>query len=271
MNIHPTAIVSPRATIADDVEIGPHVIIGDEVALGPGCVIQANAVIEGKTTLGARNRVGYGAILGAPPQDFAFTDSVQSAVRIGDGNTIREYVTIHRGSKDGTATVVGNDCYLMVGAHLGHNVQLGNGVVIANDCLLAGYVEVGDKAVLGGGSVFHQFIRIGRMAMISGGAGFTKDIPPYTLANQDEKVSGINVIGLRRSGFAPAVRTEIRRAFKFVYWGGLNFREAVVKARESSWAPETQYFFDFIAASKRGICPVNRLPHGAEEAGAGDE
>lgn len=265
MKIHPTAIVSPQAQLADDVEIGPNAIVGDEVTLGPGCVVKANAVLEGKTTFGARNVVGYGAIIGAPPQDFAFKESVKSEVRIGDGNTFREYVTIHRGTKEGSATVVGNDCYLMVGAHLGHNVELANGVIIANDCLLAGYVQVGDKAILGGGSVFHQFIRIGQFAMISGGAGFTKDIPPYTLCNQDEKVSGINVVGLRRSGYPPEVRNEIRRAFKFVYWGGLNFRDAVKKAKESTWAPQTQVFFDFIEASKRGICPVSRLPHGNEE------
>ncbi len=269
MKIHPSAIVSPQATLADDVEVGPNAIIGDEVTLGPGCVVKANAVLEGKTTFGARNIIGYGAIIGGPPQDFAFTESVKSEVRIGDGNTFREYVTIHRGTKEGTATVVGNNCYLMVGAHLGHNVQVSNDVIIANDCLLAGYVEVHDKAILGGGSVFHQFIRIGKFAMISGGAGFKKDLPPYTMASHDQEVAGINAIGLRRSGYPAEVRNEIRRAFKLIYWSGLNLRDALKKAAESTWAPPTQEFFDFIASSKRGICPASRQSQ-SEEAGGED-
>ena len=148
-----------------------------------------------------RNFIGYGAVIGATPQDFAFRKTVFSEVRIGDGNTFREYVTIHRGTKEGSATVVGNNCYLMVGTHLGHNVRLGDNVVIANNCLLAGYVEVGDGAVLGGGTVFHQFLRIGPLAMVRGGTRFGKDIPPYVSADGENLLSGVNAIGLRRAGY----------------------------------------------------------------------
>jgi UDP-N-acetylglucosamine acyltransferase len=158
MKIHPTAIVSEGADLADDVEIGAHAIVGERVKLGSGCIVQAHAILEGQTVLGSGNFVGYGAVIGATPQDFAFRETVSSGVRIGDNNTFREYVTIHRGTKEASATVVGNDCYLMVGTHLGHNVALGHKVVIANNCLLAGYVEIGDGAVLGGGTVFHQFL-----------------------------------------------------------------------------------------------------------------
>ena len=178
MKIHPTALVSAGAQLADDVEIGAHTIIGEHVKIGAGCTVQANAILEGRTTLGERNFVGYGAIIGAPPQDFAYRESVISEVQIGEGNTFREYVTIHRGTKEGSATIVGNDCYLMAGSHLGHNVRLGDKVIIANNCLLAGYVEVDRGAVLGGGTVFHQFLRIGPLAMVRGGTRFGKDIPP---------------------------------------------------------------------------------------------
>jgi UDP-N-acetylglucosamine acyltransferase len=253
MKIHPTATISPRAIIGDDVEIGAH------------CTVQANAVIEGRTVLGSHNFVGYGAVIGAPPQDFAWKEGVLSETRIGDGNTFREYVTIHRGTKEGTATVVGNGCFLMVGSHLGHNVRLGDRVIIANNCLLAGYVDVGDGAVLGGGTVFHQFIRIGSLAMVRGGTRFGKDIPPYVSADGENMLSGLNAVGLRRSGLAPDVRMEIKRAFKLMYRSGLNTKQALEKVKKTSWSPAAQAFFDFIAASKRGVCQANRAPERADE------
>lgn len=253
MKIHPTAKIDPRA------------IVGDEVEIGPECVVQAHAVIEGPTILGAKNFVGYGAILGAPPQDFAFKDGTKTGLRIGEGNTFREYVTIHRGTKEGTATVVGNGCYLMVGSHLGHNVKLGDKVIIANNCLLAGYVEVGSGAVLGGGTVFHQFIRVGPLAMVRGGTRFGKDIPPYASADGENLLSGINAIGLKRAGLKPEVRQEIRRAFKLLYRSGLNISQALEKSRATNWSPEARAFFDFVAASRRGVCGANRAPSAGEE------
>lgn len=255
MKIHPTATISPRAIIGDDVEIGAD------------CIVQANAIIEGRTTLGRGNFVGYGAVIGAPPQDFAFQEGVASETRIGDCNTFREYVTIHRGTKEGTATVIGEGCYLMVASHLGHNVQLGNRVIIANNCLLAGYVEVGDGAVLGGGTVFHQFLRIGQLAMVRGGTRFGKDIPPYVSADGENMLSGINAVGLRRSGLSSETRMEIKRAFKLVYRSGLNIRQALEQARETAWSPAAQAFLDFIASSKRGVCQANRAPGGDDDEG----
>ena len=267
MKIHPTAIVSAQAQLADDVEVGAHAIIGENVKLGEGCVVQAHAVLEGRATLGAGNFVGYGAIIGAAPQDFAFRETVISEVRIGDGNTFREYVTIHRGTKEGSATIVGNECYLMVGSHLGHNVKLGDKVVIANNCLLAGYVEIGDGAVLGGGTVFHQFLRVGQLAMVRGGTRFGKDIPPYVSADGENLLSGINAVGLRRAGFSPEVRLEIKRAFKLVYWSGINVSQALERAKALSWSREAKVFLDFIGSSKRGVCGANRVPQGDETQG----
>ncbi|MFZ4775726.1 MAG: acyl-ACP--UDP-N-acetylglucosamine O-acyltransferase [Terrimicrobiaceae bacterium] len=259
MKIHSTAIVSPSAQLADDVEVGPHAMIGPDVTLGAGCVIQANAVLESRVMMGSGNFVGYGAIIGAPPQDFAHKPEVSSGVRIGDNNRIREYVTIHRGTKEGTETTVGSGCFLMVGTHLGHNVSLADNVIITNNCLLAGYVDVGEAAVLGGGSVFHQFLRIGRRAMIAGSSSFNKDVPPFVTANFRNLLVGINVIGLRRGGFSREARMEVKRAFKLVYRSGLRVREALEEAEKSEWGTEAKEFFDFIKSSKRGTSTSNRL------------
>ena len=259
MKIHPTAVISPTAELAADVEVGPRAVIGEGVRIGERSVIQANAVIDRDVIMGSDNVVGYGAVIGAPPQDFAHKADMRSYVRIGDRNRFREYVTIHRGTKPETETVVGNDCFLMVGCHLGHNVTLGNNIIITNNCLLAGYVDVGDFAVLGGGSVFHQFIRIGQRAMIAGGSSFNKDIPPFVTANFRNILVGINVIGLRRGGFSMETRMEIKRAFKLVYRSGLTVREGVAEARKLTWGPEAHLFFDFIESSKRGTCTSNRL------------
>jgi UDP-N-acetylglucosamine acyltransferase len=259
MKIHPTATVDPSARLAEDVEIGPHAVIGGEVTLGAGCVIQAHAVLENRVTMGTGNFVGYGAVVGAAPQDFAHSLEISSEVRIGDNNRFREYVTIHRGTKEGTATTVGSGCFLMVGTHLGHNVSLADNVIITNNCLLAGYVDVGESAVLGGASVFHQFIRIGRRAMIAGSSSFNKDIPPFVTANFRNLLVGVNVVGLRRGGFSAESRMEIKRAFKLVYRSGIRVRDALQEAEKTEWGAESQEFFDFIRTSKRGTCTSNRL------------
>lgn len=259
MKIHPTALIEDGAQLADDVEVGAHVLIGPEVTIGAGCKIQANAILTNKVSLGERNLVGYGTVIGSAPQDFEHDDSISSDVRIGNGNTFREYVTIHRGTKPDTTTVIGDDCYAMAGCHFAHNVQVGNKVILANNNLLAGYVTVEDFAVLGGGSVFHQFMRVGKYVMTRGGTRYNKDLPPYVTAD-DLKVVGLNVIGLRRAGFNPETRKEVRRAFDLIYRGNLNLTQALAQAAEQEWAPESQYFFDFIRRSKRGI---SRLRHTA--------
>ena len=267
MKIHSTAIISPGARLGEDVEIGPHVLIGDEVTLGAGCVVQAHAVIEGRVTMGTGNVVGYGVVIGAAPQDFAHRPEISSEVRIGDNNRFREYVTIHRGTKDGTATTVGSGCFLMVGTHLAHNVSVADNVIITNNCLVAGYVEIGEGAVLGGGSGFHQFIRIGRRAMVAGGSSFNKDIPPFVTANLRNVLVGVNYIGLRRAGIDAPTRMEIKRAFKLVFRGGLSVRDALQEAEATEWGAEAREFFEFIRTSKRGTSTSNRISDrtGAEE------
>ena len=253
--IHPSAFVDPAAQLAADVEVGPGAIIESGAVIGEGCRIQAHAVIAGHVKMGARNTVGYGAILGADPQDYDFKPGTKSEVLIGDDNIIREYVTIHRGTKEGSVTQLGDNNFLMVGVHLGHNAAIGNRVIIANNCLLAGYVEVQDGAVLGGGSVFHQFLRVGRLCMVRGGERFPKDIPPFVSAYGTSMVAGINAVGLKRAGFSSETRLEIKRAFRLIYHSGLNITQALEESKKTSWGPEAQEFLDFIAsAKKRGVC-----------------
>ena len=265
MNIHPTAIVSPDAKLADDIVIGPGVIIGERVEIGSGCVLQARAVIESDTTIGSGNTIGYGAVIGAAPQDYAHTAEIRSSVVIGNNNRIREYATIHRGTKEGTVTRIGDKCFLMVGVHVGHNCEISDSAIITNNVLLAGYVQVGESAVLGGGAVFHQFLRIGRRAMIAGGSRFNKDIPPYTIADSYNKIHGINSIGLKRAGLNNTQRLEIKRAFSLIYRNNQPFRAAAEEALKSEWGPEAREFFEFILSSKRGVCGTSGPRGDAEE------
>lgn len=256
MKIHPTALVDPDAQIGNDVEIGPFCVIGAGAVIGDQCRIQAHVVIEGSVRMGTRNLIGYGAIIGAVPQDLSFDPAVRSSVEIGNGNTIREYCTIHRGSTEGSATTIGDDNFLMVANHLGHNCVIGNGVVMANDCLLAGHVRIDDRAFIGGGSRFHQGIRMGRLVMAEG--RFTQNLPPFLSAAKNE-VFGFNVLGMRRAGFSGVERDEVKRAFKLLYRSGLNTKQALEKAAEEEFGPVGREFFDFVAnAGKRGIVQYGR-------------
>jgi UDP-N-acetylglucosamine acyltransferase len=205
--------------------------------------------------MGADNLIGYGAVIGADPQDFAFKPEVRSMVRIGRGNKIREYCTIHRGTSENSATVIGNGCFLMAGAHLAHNVSLGDHVIIANNALLGGHVHVAERVFIGGGCVFHQHIRVGRLAICQGGSAFSKDIPPFTTAAERNGIAGLNVVGLRRAGLNAAQRAEIKEAFGLIYRQGLNTTQALAAAKERQWGSEAKGMFEFVvAAKKRGIC-----------------
>lgn len=239
-SIHPTAIVEPGAQIGEGCRIGPHVVIYRHVTLGPGCDVHA------------------GAVLGDTPQDFAFKESVESRVVIGAKTVLREHVTIHRGTKEGTSTVVGERCFLMANSHLGHNVVLGNDVILANGVLLAGYVEVGDRAFLSGNVIVHQFTRIGRLAMVSGGAGIGKDVPPFCTVHgvAVNQLAGLNVVGMRRAGMTPPQRAEVKRAFTLLYRSGLNVKQALEQMRAEFKDSPGAEICAFVSASKRGICAL---------------
>ncbi|HET9419093.1 MAG TPA: hypothetical protein VFO30_07110, partial [Chthoniobacterales bacterium] len=188
-----------------------------------------------------------------------FSPERQTRVEIGSDNLIREHCTIHRGSADGTATKIGSNNFLMAGAHVGHNCEIENNVIIANNCLLGGYVRVDDGAFLGGGCVFHQHMHVGRLAIAQGGSAFSKDIPPFVVAAERNYVFGLNVVGLRRAGFSAQDRTEIKAAFKLLYTSGFNISQALEEAATMNFGSAGREFFEFVAnARKRGICPLKR-------------
>src|SRR6266513_2269998 len=265
--IHQTAVIDSGAKIGANVEIGLHSVIGGAVTIGDDCVIGANVVIEGEVSIGRSNRIGHGAIIGGQPQDVSFSPTTPSRVEIGERNIIRENSTIHRGTIADSATKIGDDNFLMVNAHVGHNCVIGNKVIIANNVLLGGYVTVDDQAFLGGGSVFHQNMRVGRLVITQGGSAFGKDIPPFVIAAERNCVFGLNTIGLRRAGFSREERDDIKRAFKSIYFSGLNTRQALEKSRESEWTEVGSEFFRFVsdAITKRGICPLKRGAESLEQ------
>ncbi len=263
--IHPTAVIDPAAQVHPTARVGAYVCIEGPAVVGPACVLEAHAVLTGDVQLGADNRIGHGAIIGGWPQDRAYDPVTASSVRIGDRNIIREHCTIHRGTSPGSATVVGNGCFLMVGSHLGHNTRLGNNVVLANHVLLAGHVEMGDGVFAGGSSVFHQHMRVGRGAMIQGNSSLGMDLPPFTMAAEINRVVGLNVVGMRRGGFSRGERTEIKAAFKLLYGSNLNVTQALEAAAGRTWGPGATEFFAFVAgARKRGVCAFRKRAATAE-------
>lgn len=256
MAIHPTAVVSKSATIAADVEIGPYTIISDACVIAERCVIGPHVVIHPYTTIGPDTRIHAGAVIGDWPQDVSFTGA-RSETLIGARCVIREGVTIHRGTKENTKTVVGDGCFLMANSHLAHNVILGSNVIVANGALLAGYVEVGDRAFISGNAVIHQFCKIGRLAMLSGLSGIGKDVPPFctTAGVMRNRVAGLNVVGLRRAGFSLGERQEIKAAFDVLYRSGLNVSQAVERLKKEFPRGPAAEFWQFAEQSKRGLCP----------------
>ena len=235
-DIHPSALVSDKAVLADDVSVGPFAIIDAGARIGAGCKIGTQAWITGHAVVGENNDIGYGSIIGGDPQDVSFDTSVSSEVVIGDNNCIREYVTIHRSIYEGKNTMLGNSNFLMTGAHMAHDVQVGNFNNIANNVLLAGHIIMGDRIFLGGGSAFHQFLHIGDYAIVQGNAAISRDVPAFCTVYGNNQLSGLNVIGLRRGGFSAEERSEIKRAYRLLFRSGGNLKEALDAATETEWS-----------------------------------
>ena len=264
MALHPTAIVSKHAQIDKTVEIGPYVIIEDDVKIDKNVKIYAHAYIADGTRIGEGNQIHMGVILGHLPQDSAF-EGKKTYLKIGKNNIIREYTTIHRGTKESTATEIGDENFFMAHSHAGHNCKIGNKVVLANGALLAGYITVEDGAFISGNVVVHQFCRIGKLAMIGGFSGVNKDIPPFMVVRGPSKVWAINLIGLRRAGFKAAVIKELREAFRLIYRSGLNTTQALEKISELGPGKETMHLVNFIKGTKRGICKYGFALEGKNE------
>lgn len=266
MSIHPTAIIDPSARIGAGSVVGPYAVIGPEVVLGEHCRVGAHAVIVSHARIGDRCAIHAHAVLGGTPQDLAFHDAV-SWTEIGSDVTIREGVTINRGTHEGTVTRVGDQCFLMANSHLGHNVVLGRRVILANGVLLAGYVEVADAAFLSGNAVVHQFCRIGRLAMVAGGAVITKDVPPFCTTHSDLRntVVGLNVIGLRRAGLSPEDRLQVKRAFGLLYRSGLTPAQAAERIEATLPPGPAREIAAFTRGGRRGLCGfVGQAAEGAD-------
>src|ERR687890_640597 len=227
MEIHPTAVVSPGARLAEDVRVGPYVVIEDEVVVGDGCVIGAHSVVKQFTTLGRRNRVYEHAVLGGEPQDVKFKGE-RSRLLIGDDNLIREGVTLHRANGEGEATLIGSRNFLMIGVHVAHNCVVGDDNVFANGVALAGHVTVEDHAFLASNVGAHQFVRFGRYAMVGGKTKVIQDVLPFfTTDGNPARVRGLNTIGLRRGGFSTEARAALKRAYQILFRARLPLARAL--------------------------------------------
>ena len=255
--IHPTAIVSATAQIADNVEIGPYSIIGEDVKIGEGTKIMAHVVIEGDTTIGKNNVIFPFAVIGTAPQDLKFKGEKAKLV-IGDNNKIREHVTIHLGTQDGAmVTTVGSNCLFMVGAHIAHDCIVGNNVILANNATLAGHVEVGDYVVIGGLSAVHQFARIGKGAMIGGMSGVENDVIPNGLViGERAALAGLNIVGMKRRGIAREDIHALRNFFKQVFVkGDANFSARVEDVAKSFSSQTVQDVAAFVKSeTTRAFC-----------------
>ena len=256
--IHPTAVISPDAQLGKNVSIGAYSIIGANCRIGDDCVIDAHVKIAPYTTIGARSRVYFGAVIGDDPQDHRFVPGVKSFTEIGCDVILREYVTIHRSPFENGITAVGDGTLLMAFVHVAHDVIIGDRVTIANHTAITGHVQIGDGAVLSGYAKIHQFCRIGALAMIGAGCLIAQDVPPFCMLREFNFITGPNTIGLRRAGLNNEQRFAIRKAIKAYFFEGLNSKNAVEQIEKSDfYTPEVQMFANFIKETKRGIMPGN--------------
>lgn len=256
MNIHSTAIISPDAQLEEGVEIGPYVVIGSDVKIGKNTIIGPHTVIDNFTHIGEECHIFQFCSIGAPPQDLKFSGE-KTRVVIGDFNTIREFVTIHRATTaDIGVTIIGNHNLLMAYCHVAHNCKLGNRIVMANVATLAGHVHVEDYAIIGGLTAIHQFSSIGAHCIIGGASAVAKDVPPYTMASGNHaKLFGLNLVGLRRRNFSEKTIKAIKDAYRIIFRSHLLLEAALKKAQdEVEDCPEVHHFIQFIKESKRGVC-----------------
>lgn len=253
-DIHPSAFVDPGARIGKGVRIGPNTIIGSNVSIGKGTLVGANCLVEGWTTIGSQCRIWHCAVIGVEPQDFKFKGE-RSVVRIGDGNTIREFATIHRATGEDNETVVGNDNYIMAYVHVAHNCRIGNSTVLSNAVNMAGHVTIEDYACISGLSVVHQFVRIGEYSFTGGGSRVPMDILPYIrAAGNPPVVSGLNTVGLQRHGFSSEAIKVLKQAYRLLFRSGFNVSGAVERIKSDlPQTPEITHLIDFIGKSERGI------------------
>lgn len=259
--IHPTAVVSPEARLGADVTVGPYSIVERGAEIGDGGVLLSHCVICTGTVLAARVTVHSFSVLGGPPQDLKFSESTPSGVRVGSGTVLRENVTISRATRPDGFTVIGRDCLLMGNAHVAHDSRLGDRVIMAQSAITGGHCEIGDFAFLGGVAALHQFVRIGEGVMIGGLSPITLDVPPFTMIADRNRLVGLNLVGLKRRGFARETIAELKALFAQVY-DAANLRAAAAAALAAGAArtAEGRRFLEFFGGGKRGIARPDRGP-----------
>jgi UDP-N-acetylglucosamine acyltransferase len=259
MPIHPTAIVDARAEIDPTATIGPYVIVDGPVVVGPGTRVLAHAVLTGHTTIGRDNVIHMGAVVGHAPQDVSYRDA-PTGLRIGDRNIIREHAEVHRATRPGQPTIIGDDNFLFARAHVAHDCRLGNRILVASGAMLAGHVQVDDQAYVSGNCVVHQFVRIGRLALLRGLSRTSRDVPPFCVMDGTHTVRAVNRVGLRRAGFTADQIRALRRAFGILFRTRRNLRRALAEVEAGEVTAEVAELLAFLRTSTRGVCVGPRTP-----------
>ena len=253
--IHPTAIISPEARIAEGVQIGPYVVIDGPVTIETGCRIGPQCHLLGRLSLGRDNTVGTGSVLGAEPQHLGYRGE-DTVTIIGEGNIFREHVTVHRGMPGTPGTIIGDHNLFMVNTHVAHDCRVGNYCTFANGAVIGGHTVIGDRALLSGNTCVHQHCRVGRIALLSGTSSISQDLPPFWIVQGGvNTVQGVNVIGMRRAGIPGEEIQAVRRAFRIIHMHGLTITAAVARVEaELGEFPAVRELIDFIRSARRGIC-----------------
>ncbi|MBX2861785.1 MAG: acyl-ACP--UDP-N-acetylglucosamine O-acyltransferase [Vampirovibrio sp.] len=255
MSIHPTAVIDPTAEVGTNVVIGPYAIVGPHCVIGDHTELDSHAVIKEYTRLGKGCKVASGAVIGGTPQDFKFGHEA-SYVTVGDNSIIRECVTINRATGEGNETKIGSGCMIMAYSHIAHNCTLGDDVILANAVQLGGHVEVGDAAFISGTCSVHQFVRIGKLAMVAGFSGTRQDIPPFAMTDGRPQavIVGLNRVGLKRRGYGLDTRNRLKKAYQLLWFSGMNQSQAIETIRtEIDPDPAVEELVTFVETSKRGI------------------
>lgn len=263
MNIHPTAVIDSNAMLGRDVVIGPFCIVEKDVLIADGCRLASRVVIKEGTRMGTNNRVHEGAVLGGLPQHMQLPKTTGS-LEIGVGNTFRENTTVHRALHEGDQTVIGDNNLIMVGAHVGHDCQIGHHVALINNVMIAGHVTIEDRAYVAGGAAVQQFRRVGRLAAVGGYARAVKDVPPYvTLDGYTSGVVGLNRVGLQRAGYKAAEILSLKNAYRLIYRSGLPWKEILERLKADFTSGPAAEFYPFLTEGQYGFMPERRAPASA--------
>lgn len=267
-NIHPSAIVHPKAQLGVDISIGPFCVVEGDVTIGDGCRLESRVTVRNGVTLGRNNEVGENTVLGGRAQHIA-NGPIGGRLTIGDNNRIRENCTFHTAFKPEDTTVVGNNNMMMCGVHVAHDCVIHSHTILVNNVLLGGHVTVYDRAFVSGDVAVHQFCRIGQQAMVGGKAKIVKDVPPFvTCDGVPAQVVGLNKIGLRRAGYTPAEIQQLKDAYRTIYRRGLRWNEVLQQLDAEFPQGPARKFLDFFAGGKRGFCTERRAPRSSAHTGA---